>query len=106
MNLVAYIKNLRWLRTSFRHTFKDKDGKLHDDARKVLAELRRFCFADRATIRRNADGTVDPYASIAAAARQEVYMRVVSLIELDDADLAFFEKRAQAHDLGGEQNYG
>ena len=103
MNAVQYIKSLRWLRTSFRHTFKDKDGKLHDDARKVLAELRRFCFADRATIRRSVTGIVDPYASIAAAARQEVYMRIVSLIELDDADLAFFEKRAQAQDL--EETY-
>jgi hypothetical protein len=104
MNAKEVIANLRWLRTCFRATFKDRNGKLHNDGRKVLAELRRFCFADRATIRRKLDGSVDPYASIAAAGRQEVYMRIISYLDLDDADLAFLERRASIHESEGMSN--
>lgn len=79
-------------------TFNGPDGKLHNDGRKVLNELRRFCYGNRPTIKQGADGAIDPYASIAAAARQEVYLRIVSMLDLDDADLAFLERRANTQD--------
>lgn len=95
MNLLENIKRLKWLRTHFRRSFNGADGKLTEDGRAVLAELRRFCYGAKPTIKQGADGRIDPYASIAAAGRQEVYMRIVSMLNLDDTDLVFLEKQAR-----------
>lgn len=100
MNWLENIKRLKWLRTHFRRTFNGPDGKLTEDGRAVLVELRRFCYGSKPTIKMGSDGRIDPYASIAAAGRQEVYMRVVSMLNLDDTDLAFLEKRAR--EMGSE----
>lgn len=98
MNLVENIRRIKWLRTHFRRCFNGGDGKLTEDGRAVLTELRRFCYGAKPTIKMGADGRIDPYASIAAAGRQEVYMRVVSMLNLDDTDLAFLERQARKLD--------
>lgn len=102
MNLKEHIANLRWRRTAFRHTFNGPGGTLHEDGRKVLAEIRRFCYGNKPTLKLGPDGSIDPYASIAAAARQEVYFRIISMLDLNDEDLAFMERRANANDMGAE----
>jgi len=90
-----HIRRLWTLRTAFRRTFNGKDGKPHGDGVLVLAELRRFCYGNKPTIKTGLDGKVDPFASVAAAARQEVYQRVTAMLNLDDSDLRDMERRAQ-----------
>jgi hypothetical protein len=90
-----YIARLWTLRTAFRRTFLQADGKPNHDQRLVLEELRRFCYGAKPTIKQGPQG-VDPYASIAAAARQEVYQRVMSMLNVDDADLHFMAKNMES----------
>lgn len=99
MNFIENIKRIRWLRTHVRRCFNGENGKLTPDGRAVLTELRRFCYGAKPTIKMGSDGRIDPYASIAAAGRQEVYMRIVSLLNLDDTDLAFLEKQARNQEV-------
>lgn len=93
------IRRLWGLRTAFRRTFNGPDGTPHEDGAAVLAELRRFCYGSRPTIKMGSDGRVDPYACIAAASRQEVYQRILSMLRLDDSDLRDMERRAQLEEL-------
>ena len=91
MSAFDYIARLWTLRTAFRRTFNGPDGKPHADGRLVLEELRRFCYGNRPTLKQGPNG-LDPYASVAAAARQEVYMRLTSYLNLDDTALQLLEK--------------
>ena len=99
MSARDYIARLWSLRTAFRRTFHGPDGKPHDDGRMVLGELRRFCYGNRPTLKQGPNG-LDPYASIAAAARQEVYMRITSYLNLDDTDLQLMEKNMEKESDG------
>lgn len=94
MSLRARIAHLWNLRTAARRVFLGTDSKPTADAAVVLNELRRFCYAERPTIKQGTQG-IDPYASIAAAARQEVYFRLAEMLNLDDSDLRAMERRAQ-----------
>lgn len=94
MSIRARIAHLWNLRTAFRGALLGKDGKPTADGGVVLEELRRFCYGAKPTIKQGPNG-IDPYASIAAAARQEVYQRVLEILNLDDADLRAMERRAQ-----------
>jgi hypothetical protein len=94
LSVREYVNRLWGLRTAFRRTFNGADGKLHSDGRMVLQELRRFCHGGKPTIKVGPSG-VDAYASLAAAARQEVYFRVLDMLNLDDSDLALMERRVQ-----------
>jgi hypothetical protein len=94
MSARDYIARLWTLRGAFRRTFLQADGKPNDDQRAVLAELRRFCYGDKPTLKQGPQG-LDPYASIAAAARQEVYMRIASYLNLDDTDLQLMERNIE-----------
>lgn len=96
MSARDYIARLWTLRGAFRRTFLQADGKPNDDARTVLTELRRFCYGAKPTLKQGPQG-LDPYASIAAAARQEVYMRITSYLNLDDTDLQLMEKNMETH---------
>ena len=100
MSARDYIARLWTLRTAFRRTFLQADGKPSADQRMVLEELRRFCYGAKPTIKQGPHG-VDPYASIAAAARQEVYQRVMSMLNIDDADLHFMAKNMENHTADG-----
>ena len=86
-------------RGAFRRVFLQANGKPNADQRLVLDELRHFCYGNRPTIKAGPQG-LDPYASIAAAARQEVYMRVASMLNLDDSDLEQMARRL-AEDASG-----
>jgi hypothetical protein len=92
-----YIARIWTLRGAFRRTFLQANGKPNDDQRTVLAELRRFCYGDKPTLKQGPQG-LDPYASIAAAARQEVYMRLAGYLNLDDTDVQLLEKNMERND--------
>lgn len=53
----------------------------------VLADLKRFCFGNKPTVIHGANGAIDSHASIAAAARQEVWLRIINHLHIDDAQL-------------------
>lgn len=99
MSARDYIARLWTMRNAFRRTFLAGDGKPHADGRAVLEELRRFCYGNRPTIKQGPQG-LDPYASIAAAARQEVYLRITSMLNIDDADLHLMAKNMETPDAG------
>ena len=95
MNIREHIRRIRFLRQAFRHTFLGADGKpRNDDAVMVLAEIKRFCYGARPTLK-TGEGRIDPYASVACAARQEVWFRIQGMLNLDDSDLALMEKQAE-----------
>lgn len=64
----------------------------------VLADLQRFCFGNAPTIKYSAQGSVDPLASTAAAARQEVWLRIINHLHLDDAQLLKLREEANHDD--------
>jgi hypothetical protein len=66
---------------------------VHTDV--VLADLRRFCFGNAPTIKLDGNGAVDPLACVAAAARQEVWLRIINHLNLDDSQLLKLKEEAQ-----------
>lgn len=80
-------------RYSYRATFNTPAGKA------VLADLQRFCFGNAPTVRANpVTGVIDPNASLVAAARQEVWMRIINHLHLDDAALLQLREDARNDD--------
>jgi len=51
-------------------------------AQKVLADLRKFCFADKTTFVPN-----DPYASAFSEGRREVFLRINAFINLTEKEI-------------------
>lgn len=64
----------------------------------VLADLQKFCFGNAPTIKYSGQGAVDPLASVAAAARQEVWLRIINHLNLDDSQLLKLKEEAQNDD--------
>lgn len=64
----------------------------------VLADLKKFCFGNAPTIKYSGQGAIDPLASVAAAARQEVWMRIINHLNLDDSQLLKLKEEAQNDD--------
>lgn len=100
MGVKAYISRMRDLRGAFRRVFLGADGKPTNDGDIVLAELRRFCYGMKPTLKSSLAGVIDPYASVAAAARQEVFFRITAMLNLDDRDIARMEELASASNQG------
>lgn len=88
-----YVRRLYTLRGCFRRCFLGPDGKPTNDGAEALAELRRFCHGARPALKTGMRG-IDPYATVAAAARQEVYFRVMDMLNIDDSDLVAMTRRA------------
>lgn len=79
----AHAKNvLRWRSVlqsrAYKSLFRPNDG-MPREAEQVLADLRGFCFANRATI-------FDPDIAIMARreGRREVFVRIVNMLNLDE----------------------
>jgi hypothetical protein len=71
-------------RQAYRRVFNLEDR----DARQVLADLRRFCGAERAAYRVSPiTRQVDPNATFIAVGRLEVYQRISAFLNINDADL-------------------
>lgn len=71
-------------RDAYRRLFLDTRGNPIGDAEIVLADLRRFCNASKASIRLTDAGAVDPYAMAVAEGRREVWNRINSYLYLDE----------------------
>jgi hypothetical protein len=101
MSVQDYIRKITRQRDAFRACFLGGDGKPTEDGGRALSELRRFCYGAKPTLKSGPQG-IDPLASIAAAARQEVYFRIMSLLDLNDSDLS----RLYELDQQGEEEHG
>lgn len=71
-------------RDCYRRIFLDMQGRPTPDAEVVLADLRRFCCANKPTIRLTAANEIDPYAMAVAEGRREVWNRLQAQLYLDD----------------------
>ena len=70
---------------AYRRTFLNIDGKLHNDADIVLADLRRFCRATSSTATLSpVSKSVDPLAMAMAEGRREVWLRIMAHLHLDE----------------------
>lgn len=80
--MIAPLNRLRWrfvlLSRCVKGLFLDGD-KLKRDGEAVLADLRRFCFADRATI-----FSTEPLEMARREGRREVFVRLTNLLNLDE----------------------
>ena len=104
MTLKKKISRIRDLRGAFRRTFNGPDERPDADGIAVLSELRKFCYGNKPTLKTGSDGHIDPYASIAAAARQEVYQRIIAMLNIDDEDLARMERVVYQEEANGSAN--
>lgn len=77
-------------RSHYRAVFQPGNA----SAEAVLADLQRFCFGNAPTIRYSNQGAIDPLATTAAAARQEVWLRIINHLHIDDAQLLRLKEEA------------
>ena len=79
---------LKWWnkRLAFRRVFWEGSRK-DEDVGAVLADLRSFCRADMSCIVVAKDGRIDTHATAVAEGRREVFLRIVQVLDLDDAAL-------------------
>ncbi len=103
MGVLDYVRRMRAMRQAFRQCFLGADGKPTPQGELVLAELRRFCHGNRPTLKSGING-IDPYASVAAAARQEVFFRITAMLELNDSDINRMQELAARQQ--GDDVYG
>ena len=83
--MIEFFRKLITKRDAYRRVF-DPESR---DAAQVLADLRRFCNADRPVTRLvPTSGAVDSNATLVAAGRLEVWQRIEKFRTINDADLA------------------
>ncbi len=86
--MLARLKRLFARTTAYQRTFLGDDNKPDADAALVLADLKRFCYAERTTAKVSpTTQTIDPLAMAFAEGRREVYMRIVGFLNLDEATI-------------------
>lgn len=74
-------------RTAYQHTFL-VDGKPHPNAHTVLADLKKYCGADReGLVVSPVTRTADPIATAYRAGRRDVYLRICKYLSLDGLDI-------------------
>lgn len=66
---------------AYRSLFKGEGDRLSSDAEAVLADLKKFCRADRST-----HVLGDPYGSALLEGRREVFLRLCSFLHLSEKD--------------------
>jgi hypothetical protein len=84
----AFLKRLITRKQAYQRIFLGDDSSPHKDAEIVLADLKRFCYVERPTIKVTAQQTIDPLAMAVAEGRREVFMRIVQFMRLDDATIS------------------
>lgn len=83
--LTEFIRRVLGKRQSYRRVFNLEDR----DVQQVLADLRRFCGAERPVYRVSPiSRTVDANATLVAAGRLEVWQRIERLLTMNDSDIA------------------
>lgn len=84
----AILYRIMGVRRAWQAAFMNDDGTLNDNGKKAIGDLARFCYANRSSIKMSPKaGTIDPLASIAAAARFEVFLRITQAMNLNDLEL-------------------
>ena len=79
------------LDVQFRRSRRYKDlfqsqGKLSRSGEVVLADLRKFCRVDKSTAH-VANGSIDPVMMALLEGRREVFMRILSYLNTDEAEI-------------------
>jgi hypothetical protein len=88
MTVAGRLKLIFARRGAWRSMCRGEDGALNAAALTALADLSRFCYADRSTIKVSpVSQRVDPMAMAVAEGRREVWLRIVEMLKLDDRDL-------------------
>lgn len=73
-------------RQAYARTFCGDTGKLHPEAVKVLADLRRFCRVNQSgLVVSPASKMVDSHATVYATGMRDVYLRIAGFIGLDES---------------------
>lgn len=74
---------------AIRRLLLDGKGNLNRDAQILVVDMKRFCYADgKPTLLHNTQtGGIDPYASVAAAARREVFDHLARMLMVDYAEI-------------------
>ena len=73
-------------RLAYRAVFQP-DNVMHQAAKEVLADLRRFCRATTTPAVVSQSGSIDPIATGIAIGRLEVWHRIAQNLHVSDADL-------------------
>lgn len=75
--------------TAVRRIVLGPDGKLSRDGRVLALLLQRLCYAapNQTIVAADANGRVDETATVARAARRELWDKLVSLLNLDQYDI-------------------
>lgn len=75
-------------RAQYRACFTDARGKLTPAAEAVLRDLAVFCRAERSILTLSpVSRTVDTHATMVAEGRREVYVRILQILRMTDAQL-------------------
>lgn len=75
-------------RLAYLRTFCDEKGNPHDEAKRVLADLKRFCGIDRGgLVVSPVSKTVDSHATVYRAALRDVYLRIRTMIQVDETEV-------------------
>jgi hypothetical protein len=89
MTAKAMAKRLSKQTGAYRRAFLGDDGNPNIDGATILADLKKFCRADKSTTMVSpVSKTVDPLASAQAEGRREVWLRIVQMLYLDDRIIA------------------
>lgn len=84
------------LRQRFRALFWSGDrGKDDVNASSMLNELRDFCRADSSCIVVAKDGHIDTHATAVAEGRREVWLKIVTILNLSDEQLNRIKEQEQ-----------
>ncbi|MBA1364051.1 Bbp19 family protein [Burkholderia gladioli] len=97
--MLAIHKRLRSRALAYQRIFNGDDGKPNKDAEIVLADLKRFCYVDRPTVKISpTTQTMDPLATALAEGRREVALRVLGFLHLDEATIRSLTEPTQEDD--------
>lgn len=93
-------------RNAYRGVFLNPDGQVGVASNIVLADLKKFCRADRSTIQvSHLQQRVDPIASALLEGRREVWLRIMHHLNVSDKDLfAINDPDGQPTNQEGDDN--
>lgn len=76
------IRLITGLRSAYRRVFSGRDGDT------VLADLAKFCKADRSCVATSrVSGVVDTHATMLAEGRREVYLHIAKVLRMTDEQI-------------------
>jgi hypothetical protein len=85
-------------RYSYRAIFLDETGRLKFTAAPAMADLKRFCYADKPTVLVSPKtGAIDPLAMAHAEGRREVWLRIQHYLQLDEDQLLKLKEEPHDH---------